>query len=205
MRLLWRHFANRVVVITNRTQLRFLGICNHERHLRCLDYDLTDIRFFMTFRQITFTRHAGAALTADFIRPSHMRVVFADPTKTLAVGAIRIHADLERLTGVAVGVRPDRHLSNLITVLVQYLDVALDRRGGNGERSVTMTATACCLCNRTVDQVTHLFQGHELAICEICVDACIDTLATKDVGWRERQIDYLLRLRNRKTLAAGGN
>jgi ATP-dependent protease Clp ATPase subunit len=66
-----------------------------------------------------------------------------------------------------------------------------------------MTATACCFCDRTVDQVRHLIQGPELAICDICVDACIDTLATKDVGWRERQIDYLLRLRNRKTLAAG--
>jgi hypothetical protein len=30
------------------------------------------------------------------------------------------------------------------------------------------------------------------------VDACIDTLATKDRGWRERQIDYLLRLRHRR-------
>jgi ClpX C4-type zinc finger len=72
-----------------------------------------------------------------------------------------------------------------------------------GERSVTMTASACYFCNRTVGQVTHLIQGPELAICDICVDACIDTLATRDVGWRERQIDYLPRLRNRKTLAAG--
>jgi hypothetical protein len=31
------------------------------------------------------------------------------------------------------------------------------------------------------------------------VDACIDTLATKAPGWRERQIDYLLRLRHRRT------
>jgi hypothetical protein len=29
------------------------------------------------------------------------------------------------------------------------------------------------------------------------VDACIDTLALKDHGWRERQIDYLMRLRHR--------
>ena len=72
-----------------------------------------------------------------------------------------------------------------------------------GERSVTMTATACYFCNRTVGQVTYLIQGPELAICDICVDACIETLATRDVGWRERQIDYLPRLRNRKTLAAG--
>jgi hypothetical protein len=30
------------------------------------------------------------------------------------------------------------------------------------------------------------------------VDACIDTLAIKDRGWRERQIGYLLRLRHRR-------
>jgi hypothetical protein len=30
------------------------------------------------------------------------------------------------------------------------------------------------------------------------VDACVDTLATKDRGWRERQIDFLLRLRHRR-------
>jgi hypothetical protein len=52
MRLLWRHFANRVVVITNGTQLRFLNIRNHERHLGCLDYHLTDIRLIMTFRPV---------------------------------------------------------------------------------------------------------------------------------------------------------
>jgi ClpX C4-type zinc finger len=62
-----------------------------------------------------------------------------------------------------------------------------------------MAADACCFCKRTVDQVTHLIQGPELSI---CVDACIDTLATKDHGWRERQIDYLLRLRHRRTRAA---
>jgi ATP-dependent protease Clp ATPase subunit len=63
-----------------------------------------------------------------------------------------------------------------------------------------MAATACCFCGRTVDQVTHLVQGPDLFICDICVDACVDTLATKDHGWRARQIDYLLRLRNRRTL-----
>lgn len=66
-----------------------------------------------------------------------------------------------------------------------------------------MAATACCFCGRTTDQVTHLIQGPELLICDICVDACIDTLATKDHVWRERQIDCLLRLRNRRTTAAG--
>ena len=66
-----------------------------------------------------------------------------------------------------------------------------------------MATSACCFCGRTVDQVTHLIEGPELFICDICVDACIDTLAVKDHGWRERQIDYLLRLRNRQTLAAG--
>jgi ATP-dependent protease Clp ATPase subunit len=64
-----------------------------------------------------------------------------------------------------------------------------------------MAAAACCFCRRTVDQVTHLVQGPELLICDICVDACVDTLATKDHGWRERQIDYLLRLRSRRTIA----
>jgi hypothetical protein len=70
-------------------------------------------------------------------------------------------------------------------------------------RSEMMAATSCCFCGRTVDQVTHLVQGPDLFICDICVDACVDTLATKDHGWRERQIDYLLRLRNRRTLASG--
>jgi ATP-dependent protease Clp ATPase subunit len=65
-----------------------------------------------------------------------------------------------------------------------------------------MEPSACCFCGRTIDQVTHLVQGPNLFIRDICVDACVDTLATKD-GWRERQIDYLLRLRNRRTLAAG--
>jgi ATP-dependent protease Clp ATPase subunit len=60
-----------------------------------------------------------------------------------------------------------------------------------------MAVATCCFCKRSVDQVTHLIQGPELFICDICVDACVDTLATKDVGWRERQIDYLLRLRHR--------
>ena len=64
-----------------------------------------------------------------------------------------------------------------------------------------MAATACGFCGRTVDQVTHLIQGPDLFIRDICVDACVDTLATKDHGWRERQMDYLLRLRNRRTLA----
>jgi hypothetical protein len=54
------------------------------------------------------------------------------------------------------------------------------------------------LLRTTEDQVTHLFQGPQLLICDICVDACIDTLATKDRDWRERQIDYLLRLRHRR-------
>jgi len=66
-----------------------------------------------------------------------------------------------------------------------------------------MAATACCFCGRTDDQVTHLIQGPELCICDICVDACVDTLATKDHGWRERQIDYLLMLRNRRIPVAG--
>jgi ATP-dependent protease Clp ATPase subunit len=52
-----------------------------------------------------------------------------------------------------------------------------------------MAATAGCFCGRTVDQVTHLVQGPELFIYDICVDACVDTLATKDPGRRERQID----------------
>jgi ATP-dependent protease Clp ATPase subunit len=62
-------------------------------------------------------------------------------------------------------------------------------------------ADACGFCNRTSDQVTHFVQGPKFLICDICVDACVDTLATKDHGWRERQIDYLLRLRNRQPLA----
>ena len=57
-----------------------------------------------------------------------------------------------------------------------------------------MADPACCFCKRTGDQVTHLIQGPDRFICDICV-------AIKDHGWRERQIDYLLRLRNRRTLA----
>ena len=41
---------------------------------------------------------------------------------------------------------------------------------------------ACCFCERTDDQVTHLIQGPKLFICDICVDACIDTLAKTGVG-----------------------
>jgi ATP-dependent protease Clp ATPase subunit len=66
-----------------------------------------------------------------------------------------------------------------------------------------MGASACCFCGRTVDQVTHLIQGPDRFICDICVDACINTLATKDRGWMERQIDYLLRLRNQRKPAVG--
>jgi ClpX C4-type zinc finger protein len=81
---------------------------------------------------------------------------------------------------------------------LQDTNIILLQRG-----SGTMAANKCCFCGRNVDQVTHLIQGPDLFICDICVDACVDTLATKDHGWRERQIDYLLRLRNRRTLAAG--
>ena len=73
---------------------------------------------------------------------------------------------------------------------------------GRTARSRIMGAATCCFCARSADQVTHLIQGPELFICDICVDACIDTLATKDHGWRERQIDYLLRLKHRRTRAA---
>src|SRR5690242_13317613 len=66
-------------------------------------------------------------------------------------------------------------------------------------RSATMVASACCFCGRTVDQLTHIVKGPDCFICDICVDACVDTLATKYRGWRERQIDYLLRLRNQRT------
>jgi ATP-dependent protease Clp ATPase subunit len=45
-----------------------------------------------------------------------------------------------------------------------------------------MAVATCCFCERTVDQVTHLIQGPKGFICDICVDACIDTLATKDRG-----------------------
>jgi ATP-dependent protease Clp ATPase subunit len=68
-----------------------------------------------------------------------------------------------------------------------------------------MADDACAFCNRTLDQVTHLIRGPEHSICDICVDACIDTLATKDPGWRERQIDYLMRCRNRRANAAEGS
>jgi ATP-dependent protease Clp ATPase subunit len=60
-----------------------------------------------------------------------------------------------------------------------------------------MLTPECCFCKRGADRVTHLIQGPDLFICDICVDACVDTLAVKDHGWRERQIDYLMRLRHR--------
>jgi ATP-dependent protease Clp ATPase subunit len=65
-----------------------------------------------------------------------------------------------------------------------------------------MTEASCAFCGRSVDQVSHLIQGPTQFICDICVDACVDTLARKDVGWRERQIDYLLRLRHQRSLDA---
>ena len=44
-------------------------------------------------------------------------------------------------------------------------------------------------CGRTVDQVTHLAQGpHCLFICDICVDACVDTL--KPTRLEKRRMDY---------------
>jgi hypothetical protein len=52
-----------------------------------------------------------------------------------------------------------------------------------------METSACSFCGRTVDQVTHFVQGPSLFICDICVDACVDTLATKDHGWIERQTE----------------
>ena len=45
-----------------------------------------------------------------------------------------------------------------------------------------MATTQCCFRTRTVDEVTHLVQGPDLFVCDICVDACVDTLATKDHG-----------------------
>jgi ATP-dependent Clp protease ATP-binding subunit ClpX len=56
----------------------------------------------------------------------------------------------------------------------------------------------CAFCNRTQDQVTHLVEGPGLYICDICIDGCIDTLAEKDAGWRERQVDRLLKFRHRR-------
>lgn len=58
-------------------------------------------------------------------------------------------------------------------------NIALGQR-----RSEMMASTSCCFRGRTVDQVTHLVQGPDLLICDICVEACVDMLATKDHGWR---------------------
>jgi ClpX C4-type zinc finger len=73
-------------------------------------------------------------------------------------------------------------------------------RGKAEKAEPSMATNECCFCKRGADRVTHLIQGPDLFICDICVDACVDTLAVKDHGWRERQIDYLMRLRQR-TLA----
>ena len=50
-------------------------------------HDLANIRLFMSFRQITFTRHAGAALAAGFMSsceadvPSHRNFDFRPPAR----------------------------------------------------------------------------------------------------------------------------
>jgi hypothetical protein len=42
-----------------------------------------------------------------------------------------------------------------------------------------------------------LVQGPDnLLICDNCIAASVDTVAKTDRGWRDRQIDHLLSLRN---------
>src|SRR6476660_6018917 len=60
-----------------------------------------------------------------------------------------------------------------------------------------MTIPVCSFCKRPGPKVSYLVQGPDnLLICDNCVAASVDTVAKKDRGWRDRQIDHLLSLRN---------
>jgi ClpX C4-type zinc finger len=60
-----------------------------------------------------------------------------------------------------------------------------------------MTIPVCSFCKRPGPKVSYLVQGPDnLLICDNCVAASLDTVAKKDRGWRDRQIDHLLSLRN---------
>jgi hypothetical protein len=52
---------------------------------------LADVGLAIRLRPVAFTRRAGAALAAQLVGPSQMRMIFANPAKTFAVGAFRIH------------------------------------------------------------------------------------------------------------------
>ena len=58
-----------------------------------------------------------------------------------------------------------------------------------------MTIPVCSFCKRPGPKVSYLVQGPDnLLICDNCVAASVDTVAKKDRGWRDRQIDHLLSL-----------
>jgi hypothetical protein len=60
-----------------------------------------------------------------------------------------------------------------------------------------MTIPVCSFCKRPGPKVSYLVQGPDnLLICDNCVAASVDTVAKKDRGWRDRQIDHLLSLRD---------
>lgn len=47
----------------------------------------------------------------------------------------------------------------------------------------------CCHDSKAAPQIA----ADRVTVCGTSVDACVDTLATNDHGWRERKFDYLLR------------
>src|SRR6478752_6603251 len=68
---------------------------------------------------------------------------------------------------------------------------------GEAPEGETMTIPVCSFCKRPGPKVSYLVQGLDnLLICDNCVAASVDTVAKKDRGWRDRQIDHLLSLRN---------
>jgi ATP-dependent protease Clp ATPase subunit len=68
---------------------------------------------------------------------------------------------------------------------------------GEATEGETMTIPVCSFCKRPGPKVSYLVQGPDnLLICDNCVAASVDTVAKKDRGWRDRQIDHLLSLRN---------
>lgn len=59
-----------------------------------------------------------------------------------------------------------------------------------------MTISVCSFCKKPGHQVTYLVQGpDDLFICDICIAASVDTVAKKDLHWRDRQIEHLLSLK----------
>ena len=59
--------------------------------------------------------------------------------------------------------------------------MAEDDRGTRTERPATVTK--CSFCGKGVDDVRKLIAGGDAAICDECVDACVDVLIREGYGW----------------------